>query len=377
MFISAIRRVTPALMTIAILAGCGAPAETGTNTTAASPANNAPATSTDASPAASARPTEVFLDATSSTVGSGLTIYSGRNEQLVGELLKQYEAQTGVTVNVKYGDTAELAATILEEGDNSPADVFFAQDAGALGALAKEDRLVKLADEVLNKVDPRFRSAEGEWVGVSGRARVVVFNTKTLTETDLPETIFEFTDPKWKGRLGWVPTNASFQSFVTALRVLHGEEKARQWLEGIKANEPKVYENNSAAVKAVGAGEVDAAFVNHYYLFQQLKEQGESFAARNYFLKNGDPGALVNAAGAAVLKSSKNTVAAENFVNFLLSPPAQEYFAQKTNEYPLVAGVEPNAALPKINEIQTPQIDLSKLEDLKGTLKLLQDVGIL
>lgn len=385
MLASAIRRLVPALMTIAILAACGAPAETGTNTaspaaspatsTDASPAASAlasPATSTDASPAASAA-----AESTSTTLNSGLTIYSGRNEELIGELIKQYQDQTGVTINVKYGDTAELAATILEEGDNSPADLFFAQDAGALGALAKEDRLAALPDELLTKVDERFRSPEGEWIGVSGRARVVVFNTKTLTETDMPESIMGFTDPKWKGRLGWAPTNGSFQAFVTALRVLKGEDQARQWLEGIKANEPKVYDGNSAVVKAVGAGEIDAGFVNHYYLFRELKEQGETFGARNYFLKNGDPGALINVAGAGVLKTSKNPVAAGNFVNFLLSPAAQQYFAEKTYEYPLVQGIEPSAALPALSEIQTPNLDLSKLDDLQGTLKLLEDVGIL
>jgi iron(III) transport system substrate-binding protein len=389
MFVSAMRRIFPALMMIALLAACGGPAaQTGTSASpAASPAastENSPAASAAASPDASLAASPAAsadasapAEATSETLNSGLTIYSGRNEELIGELIKQYQDQTGVTVNVKYGDTAELAATILEEGDNSPADLFFAQDAGALGALAKEDRLAALPDEILNKVDQRFRSAEGEWVGVSGRARVVVFNTKTLTETDLPASILEFTDPKWKGRLGWAPTNGSFQAFVTALRVLEGEDKARQWLEGIKANEPKVYEGNGAIVKAVGAGEIDAGFVNHYYVFREIKEQGEGFGARNYFLKDGDPGALVNVAGAGILKTSKNPVAAGNFVNFLLSPTAQQYFSEKTYEYPLIQGVEPNAALPALSEIQTPNLDLSKLDDLQGTLKLLQDVGIL
>jgi iron(III) transport system substrate-binding protein len=388
MFASQTRRLVSALMMIMLLAACGGPAaQTGTSASpAASPAAStepSPSASASASPEASAASAAATTEAsapaeaTSETLSSGLTIYSGRNEQLIGELIKQYEQQTGVTVNVKYGDTAELAATILEEGDNSPADLFFAQDAGALGALAKEDRLTTLPDEFLNKVDQRFRSAEGEWVGVSGRARVVVFNTKTLTETDLPASILEFTDPKWKGRLGWAPTNGSFQSFVTALRAIEGEEKARQWLEGIKANEPKVYEGNGPIVKAVGAGEIDAGFVNHYYLFRELKEQGESFGARNYFLKNGDPGALVNVAGAAVLKTSKNPTAAGNFINFLLSPSAQQYFAEKTYEYPLIEGIEPNVALPALSEIQTPNLDLSKLDDLQGTLKLLQDVGIL
>lgn len=353
----AIRRGLPALMTLGILVACGAPGNTaGTNGTT----STAPATSS-----------------ASAAGGSEITVYSGRNEELVGQLLEQFQARTGTKVNVKYADTAELAATILEEGANSPADVFFAQDAGALGALRAEDRLAKLPDAILNTVGQRFRSPEGEWVGVSGRVRVVVYNTKNLAETDLPETIFGFTDPKWKGRLGWAPTNASFQAFVTALRMLQGDAKAREWLEGIKANEPKVYENNTAIVKAAAAGEIDAGFVNHYYLLRQLKEHGESFGARNYYFTNGDPGALINVAGAAVLNSSKQKAAAEQFVQFLLSDEAQQYFADKTYEYPLAAGVKPNPALPALSEIRSPELDLSKLEDLKGTLQLLQDLGIL
>jgi iron(III) transport system substrate-binding protein len=319
---------------------------------------------------------EMTAEATAAGAGE-LTVYSGRNEELISALVEQFQNESGIDVEVRYGDTAELAATILEEGANSPADVFFAQDAGALGALAAQDRLQKLPDSILQRVEERFRSPEGEWVGTSGRARVVVYNTATLTETDLPETIFGFTDPKWKGRLGWAPTNGSFQAFVTALRVLQGEEKAREWLEGVKANEPKVYDNNTAIVQAAASGEIDAGFVNHYYLVRQLQENGEGFAARNYYLKNGDPGALVNVAGAGILTGAKNQAAAEQFVTFLVGDAAQQYFADKPFEYPLVTSVEPNAALPPLSEIQTPQIDLSQLEDLQGTLRLLQDLGIL
>ncbi len=354
---SAVRRLVPALMTIGILVACGTPS---------SPTGAAGTTSTTPATASA-----------SSSAGGSITVYSGRNEELVGQLIEQFQTSTGITVNVKYADTAELAATIMEEGANSPADVFFAQDAGALGALAAEDRLAKLPDTILQSVEQRFRSPEGEWAGVSGRARAVVYNTKNVTEADLPQSIFGFTDPKWKGRLGWAPTNGSFQAFVTALRVLEGDAKAREWLEGIKANEPKVYENNTAVVKAAAAGEIDAGFVNHYYLVRQLQEQGESFGARNYYFTKGDPGALINVAGVGVLNSSKNQEAAQQFVQFLLSAEAQRYFADKTYEYPLAAGVQPNSALPPLSEIQSPELDLSKLEDLKGTLQLLQDLGIL
>lgn len=305
-----------------------------------------------------------------------VTIYSGRSEELVGPLLEEFSDATGIEVEARYGDTAEMANLILTEGENSPADVFFAQDAGALGAVAEQGLLAPLPEEVLGAVDERFKSPNGEWVGVSGRARVVAYNTDTLTEADLPDSIFGFTDPEWAGRIGWAPTNGSFQSFVTALREIEGEDRAREWLEGIQANEPSVYEGNNPALDAVIAGEVDVAFINHYYLMQRLEEDPGA-AAANYYLTDGDPGALVNVAGAGILNTAENDEAARELVEFLLSESAQEYFAGETKEYPLIDGVEPDAEIPPLDEIGTPEIDLSDLSDLDGTLELLQEVGIL
>jgi len=164
-----------------------------------------------------------------------LTIYSGRSESLVQPILDQFADESGIKVRVRYGDTAELAATILEEGDNSPADVFFAQDAGALGALAEAGLLKTLPRTVLDLVPSEYRSRADLWVGISGRARVVAYNTDALSPSDLPDSIFGFTDPKWKGRIGWAPQNGSFQAFVTGLRVLEGDAAARgcrAWLAG-------------------------------------------------------------------------------------------------------------------------------------------------
>lgn len=306
-----------------------------------------------------------------------LTVYSGRNEELVGPIIQRFEEQTGIDVRVRYGGTAEMAATILEEGPNSPADVFYSQDAGALGALAKAGRLQKLPDAILKRVAPRFRSPDGLWVGISGRARVVVYNTDKLTEADLPDSIWGFTDPKWKGRIGWAPTNGSFQAFVTALRVIEGDDAARRWLEGIMANEPKVYPKNTPIVEAVARGEIDVGFVNHYYLFRFLDEAGPSFPARNYYPRAGDAGALINVAGVAILDTADNVEAAQKFIAFLLSEEAQTYFAQKTHEYPLVEGIETDPLLKPLSEIKTPNIDLSNLDDLQGTLELLREVGAL
>jgi len=306
-----------------------------------------------------------------------LTVYSGRSESLVGPLIERFEAATGVDVEVKYGDTAELASTILEEGTASPADVYVAQDAGALGAVASEGRLAMLPSHVLDRVDARFRSPDGEWVGISGRARVAAFDSRAVADPDLPDSILDFTDPSWKGRLGWAPTNGSFQAFVTALRIVEGDDTARAWLEGIKANEPKAYEGNDAIIAALAAGEIEVGFVNHYYALRQAAEQGPRFPVENHFFTGGDPGGLVNVAGAGVLTTSANPTAALALIEFLLSDDAQAYFADETYEYPLVAGVEADDRLEPLDEIESPDIDLSDLADLRGTLDLLSEVGIL
>ncbi|MEX0750571.1 MAG: iron ABC transporter substrate-binding protein [Dehalococcoidia bacterium] len=308
---------------------------------------------------------------------STLTVYSGRSESLVGPLLERYADETGARVEVRYASTAELASTILEEGGNSPADVYFAQDAGALGALAKERRLVALPQSILDLVDARFRSDDGRWVGISARARVVAYNTNNVDPADLPASILDFTDPKWKGRIGWAPTNGSFQAFVTALRLTQGDAGARAWLEGIEANDPVAFDGNLPALVAVASGELDVAFINHYYLYQLRSETDGNVDAANYFLPGGDAGALVNVAGAGILDSADSSEEAERFIEWLLTDESQQYFASETHEYPIVDGVPAEAELVALRDIQTPAIDLSDLDDLEGTLELLRDTGVI
>ncbi|MDH5505995.1 MAG: iron ABC transporter substrate-binding protein [Anaerolineae bacterium] len=308
---------------------------------------------------------------------AALVLYSGRSESLVGPLIEQFSAETGIEVKVRYGNTAELAATILEEGANSPADVFFAQDPGGLGVIADAGLLAELPAELLDQVDARFYSPDGLWVGVSGRARVVVYNTDTLSPADLPADISGFTDPQWKGRIGLPPTNGSFQTMVTGMRQVWGEEKTREWLQGIMQNEPTFYEKNTPVVAAVAAGEVEVGFVNHYYLYRFLQEEGESFAARNYFLPGGGPGSLVMVSGVGRLATSPNQANALKFIEFLLSTQAQQFFAHETFEYPMIAGVQIPDLLPPLTTLTPLDIALSDLADLQGTVALLQEVGLL
>jgi iron(III) transport system substrate-binding protein len=316
-----------------------------------------------------------FQASVSAQTSDRLVVYSGRSESLVAPLIEQFSAATGIQVDVRYAGTSELAATLLEEGSNSPADVFYAQDPGGLGAV--EFLLSALPQELLDRVSAQFRSPTALWVGVSGRARTLVYNTDVLSEADLPDDIFDLIDSKWKDRLGWAPTNASFQAMVTAMRQLWGEDKTRQWLEGIQANDPTVYPKNTPQVEAVGRGEIDIGMVNHYYLFRFLSSDGEDFPARNYHPRSGGPGALVMVSGVGILNSSQNRDVAERFIDFMLSQVAQQYFASTTFEYPVIEGVVTDRLLVPLEDINAPDIPLSDLSDLGGTQLLLQETGVL
>jgi iron(III) transport system substrate-binding protein len=316
----------------------------------------------------------------SPTPGAGngsLTVYSGRSEQLIAPLIEQFQQETGITVNVRYGDTAELAILLIEEGEASPADIFFAQDAGALGAVAQEGMLAEIPSDLIEQVPEAFRSPAGEWLGISGRARVVAYDSNDVTPADLPQSIDELTDEQWRGRIGWAPTNGSFQAFVTALRLMRGDDGAREWLEGMLANEPVRYDGNPPIIQAIADGEVDLGLVNHYYALRQQAEQGGDFPVRDHFLPGDDPGSLINIAGVGLLGTSQNQEAAQRFIEYLLSPEGQEYFAENTYEYPLVDGVAGPEGVPPLADLQHPDIDLSDLSDLQGTLELLNEVGVL
>lgn len=299
-----------------------------------------------------------------------LTIYSGRNQELVGPVIQRFEEDTGIEIEVVYAGTTALANQLLEEGDRSPADIFFAQDAGALGLVADAGLLDELPSYLLDSVEARFRSANGLWVGVTGRARVVTYNTDLLDPADLPQSIYDFADPEWAGRVGWAPTNGSLHAHLTAMRVLDGDEAMMDFVRGMLENEAPIYDSNSLTVAAVRMGEVEAGLVNHYYMFRALEEFPDAPLA-NYMFPSGDSGNLVNIAGVGMLASSDAKPLAQQFVAYLLSRSAQQYFVEETFEYPLLIGVEADSRLTPLAEIETPQIDLSNLADLTETLQLL------
>ncbi|MCX8025955.1 MAG: iron ABC transporter substrate-binding protein [Thermanaerothrix sp.] len=318
------------------------------------------------------------LSSAQPTAGAGrVVVYSGRSENLVAPVFAQFTQATGIQVEVRYGSTAELAATLLEEGQNSPADVFYAQDPGGLGAVSAAGLLAPLPADLLAQVEPRFRAEDGTWVGISGRARVIVYHSGRLGPDDLPQDVRGFTEPRWRGKIGWAPTNASFQAMVTAMRQMWGEEETRAWLLGMQANQPVVFEGNAPIVAAVGHGEIEVGLVNHYYLYRFLREEGETFPARNHFMNNGGPDSLILVSGIGRLAGGKNPENALKLIQFLLSPVAQQYFASQTYEYPVVAGVNPERGLPPLESLTAAAIRPEQLADLQGTLNLLHETGIL
>jgi len=323
----------------------------------------------------------LLLSATllSAACGGGdgpLTVYSGRTEPLIGPLIERFRAETGIDVEVRYADSPDLAATLLEEGGNSPADVFVAQDPASLGSVALAGLFTVLPAQLLDRVPAPFSDAGGRWVGISGRSRVVVYDAGTVDAADLPDSVEGFTDPAWRGRLAIAPTNGSFLAFVASMVLLDGEEATRAWLEAIAANDPATYPKNSVIVAAVDAGEIDVGLVNHYYLLRLRDEQGDTEAA-NHFLAGG-PGALLMPAGAGIMATADRPEDAEAFVEFLLSAEAQAYFATETFEYPLVPGVAPALALPPLADLRPPEVDLSRLaEALDLATDLVAEAGLL
>jgi iron(III) transport system substrate-binding protein len=313
----------------------------------------------------------------SSGGGDNLTVYSGRTEDLVAPILSDFEKESGIDVDVRYGTSAELAVLIDTEGDKGP-DVFLSQSPGAMGYLDGKGRLIKLDAATLDRVPERFRAEDGDWVGLSGRVRIVVYNADKTDEADVPDSALDFTDPKYKGKFGVAPTNGSFQDFVTVMRSQRGDEATLAWLEGIKANGARTYENNIAVREAVARGEIDFGLINHYYN-ERAKAEDPATPTENHFLNNQDAGAAILATTIGILNTAdeKQAANAQKLVTFLLSEKAQKYFAEETFEYPLAAGVEPASDLPDLEALVAPDVDLSALGgELEKTRDLIRDSGL-
>ncbi len=320
----------------------------------------------------------LLLGTLATSLAQSLTLYVGRGEALAGPIIERFEAETGVDVVVRYGSTAELAVLITEEGERSPADGIWAQDAGALGALATGGYLAPVPDELYANIPAKHRVPGDLWVPVSARNRTLIYSTRRVDPAELPRSVFDLTDPAYRGRVAWAPSNASFQAFVTALRTTHGEDVAERWLRDMIANGAKAYPNNNAQLDAVASGEVDFGLVNNYYLLRRLAEE-PGFPVAQTFFADGDIGNLANVTGIGVLKTSRNQELMHRFIAFLLSDESQEFFTNDNHEYPITTTVRPHPSLASSEEAlrAAPDVDLSSIDDLEGTLELLREVGLL
>ena len=316
-------------------------------------------------------------DSADSAAGEPVVVYSGRSEELIEPLFEKFTEETGVPVEVRYGDTAEMAAQIIEEGDASPADVYYRQDAGALGALDGAGMCAPLADSIASSVPVTYRSADGTWTGVTGRARVIAYDSTQVSADQVPTSVFDLTDEQWRGQVAIAPTNGSCQAFVTAMRVAAGEDSTREWLQGLIDNDVQLYAKNGLIRDAVNAGEVQLGLINHYYWYKKAAEVGEdAMNVQLAFAGPGDPGALVNLSGACIVRTTDNADGARALMEWLLSESAQRWFVETTFEYPLIPGVDGPDGVPPLSQVQGPDIPLVELEDLPGTLLMLQDVGL-
>ncbi|MFM8384011.1 MAG: extracellular solute-binding protein [Actinomycetota bacterium] len=306
---------------------------------------------------------------------ASLTIYSGRSQEFIEPFFTAFTEATGIKLDVRYGDSAALAAQILEEGDNSPADLFLSQDAGALGAVAGAKLLALLDQRLLERVASNYRAPSNDWVAITGRARVLAYAPDRVAA--LPTSIDELIAENWKGRLAIAPTNSSFQAFITAMIQNRGEAATETWLRALQKNSPKLYEKNSLIVQAIDAGDVDAGLVNHYYTWEVAEELGREINVKNSFFGPEDLGNLVNVSGAGILRTSKKQSLASELIAFLLSDEEQARFVSDTHEYSIVLPELRPEGLPALNEIKAPRVDLANLSDLKRTQALLIKVGLL
>jgi iron(III) transport system substrate-binding protein len=307
----------------------------------------------------------------------GITLYSGRIPAAIGPAVDSYEAAERRDVQVRFADTADLAATLVEEGDASPADVFFAQEPGAIAAVAEAGLLAELPRDIIERVPTRFRDPAGRWVGVTGRARVIAYNRDVVEESELPRSPFGLSAPRWEGKVGWSPASSSMQEYVTALRAKYGDERTKQWLEEMVDNGAVAYPDNVTIRDAIAGGEIDLGLINHYYVAQAIGAEGPDYPVGVYFPPGG-LGSLMLLTSVGVLDSSDREEEALGFVRSLLGEESQSFFTSSSKEYPLARGTEPDPSLSvPIAEIPVSDNDLVDLTELQATIDLMKESGAL
>jgi iron(III) transport system substrate-binding protein len=314
----------------------------------------------------------------SSHAGATLTLYNGQHEQTTAALVAAFEKHTGITVNVRTGDEAELADEIMQEGSSSPADVFYTENTPVLEELREKGLLAPVSPSTLAAVPSRYDSVQGDWVGVSARVSVLVYNTSQISSSQLPSSILELSEPKWKGKVGFAPSETDFQPLITTIIKFDGLATAERWLKGLQANS-KLYPDNETVVAQVNNGESAVGLINHYYWFRLRAELGAGamHSALHYYAA-GDPGDLIDVSGAAVLSSSSHQADAQKLLAFLVSREGQEAISHSHSyEYPLRPGVAPAPGLRPFAQLKPVPMTPAELGNGHQALALEQKLGLL
>lgn len=306
-----------------------------------------------------------------------LIIYSGRREPLFEPVVEAFEKASGIDVSVKYGATTELGNALIEEKSNPRADFFIGVDAATAEELREKGVFAKFDAPELAAIDPGLRADDGTWVGVSGRARVIMYNKDLVPEAELPKSVFELTDPKWKGKVAIPATsNSSFTAWVSSLRKLRGDNATRDYLEGLKNNDVQVLIDHTNVRQAVGRGEFALGLVNHYY-FELEKDAGSPVGVIYPDQGPGEIGVMFNVAAGSIVEGAKHRENAEAFMKFLVGPEAQRIFAESNFEYPLVAGVAETRAEVKRGTFRESAVNLVEMGMMnEDTLDFLDDIGL-
>ena len=352
-----IRPILPALLAAALIAGACSGGQTRTlDGTAA----------------------EIYGGTCAGSNGREVTVYSGRTENLIGPALEAFACETGTDVAVRWGSSTDLALLLAEEGERTSADVFLSRSPGPVGFLEADALLGRVDDEVLDLVGPESRSKSGTWIGFSGRKRVLVHNLDAVPAEQLPESVFDLTEARYRGRVAIPATNGSFVDWFTVFRDQYGSEAAAQWLDDMVANDARYYPNNRSIVEAAGRGEIDMGLVNHYYQYQEAAAAGDRHRAANHDLADDDIGSLLIITAATITAGSANRQAANELIAYLLSAPVQRYFSRETFEYPLAAGVEPADILPPLRALEIGSVDFDALGGgFAETIAIIEASGIL
>lgn len=365
------------VMTVAaLLSACTSASPSGSSSGAAAPTTSG-ASASAGSPALGASPSSAVSPVAST--GVTITLYNGQHASTTNALVAAFTQDTGIQVNVRSGEGSGLTNQIIEEGSASPADVVFTENSPDLMVLSEKELLAKVDPQTLAKVPSQYNSPNGDWVGVDARAAVLVYNPSMIQQSQLPQSILDLADPFWKGKIGIAPAENDFQPVVTAVIKLDGEDKATQWLQGLKTNAAQTYNGNTAILNAVDNGQIAAGIINNYYWFRQAVEVGQdNMKSSLYYFGQGDPGALVDVSEAGAIASSKHPAEAQAFLNFLVSTDGQQVIATANDfEYPLGSGVQADPRLKPFDQLGAPNVSVADLGDNSVAIQLLQQVGLL